>query len=591
MRPVNSSAPTTIYATQRVRLWYALLLVVGGIFTIRLFYLQVIRHDYYRQAALHSQLKEYEIPATRGTIAAHNGDQITPIVLNETRYTVFADPKYVKDAKTAGVAVAGIIGGSADEYEKAMKRDTRYSILAKKITPEQKAKLESLNLIGIGTREQDYRTYAQGSLASQLLGFVDDEGQGKYGIEQALNKNLEGVPGQLKAITDAAGVPLVANKDNVEIAPKAGDKVVLTIDLGLQRQLEDILKSGLDHAQSSSGGALIMDPNTGAIKAMANFPTYDPNEFYKVSDSSVFTNGVVSDALEVGSSMKPLTLAAALDSGAVTKDQTYYDPSHFTVDGHTITNIEEDGGPGTRSVADIIQLSLNTGATWLLMQMGGGQINQKARVTWHNYMVDHYQFGKPSGIEQGYESGGTIPDPNDGYGLNIQYANTAFGQGMSATPLQMGAALSSVINGGTYYAPRLVDQTTNSEGETTVKQPNSAHKGVVSAATSNTVRDIMVYSFSKNHLTYGMPNLRDAYMIGGKTGTAQIANPAGGYFENKYNGTFIGFVGGDKPQYVVVVRVNEPKIGGYAGSKAAAPIFVNLANMLIDSFGVTPKSH
>ncbi len=590
MRPVHN-IPTSSNTLSRVRFWYALLLCIMGVFILRLFYLQVIRHNYYRQAALHAQLRQYEIPAARGIIAAHNGDEITPLVLNEVRYTLYVDPKYIKDAHATALSLADVTGGNANEYESAMKADSRYSILAKKLPQDQKDKVAALKLKGVGLQEQSYRTYPQNSLAAQLLGFVNDDGKGTYGIEQALNKSLGGTPGQLKAITDAQGVPLAANRDNIEIAPKTGEKVVLSIDLGLQRQLEDILKSGLDHAISQSGGALIMDPNTGAIKAMANYPTYSPADYSKVSDPSVFTNGTVSAPLEVGSSMKPLTLAAALDKGAVKPGQTYYDPSHFTIDGHNITNIEEDGGAGTKSLADIIQLSLNTGATWLLMQMGGGEVNQKARVTWHDYMVNHYQFGKATGIEQGYESGGTIPDPLNGYGLNIQYANTAFGQGMTATSLQMAGALSSVVNGGTYYQPHLVDQYIDESGKKTNVQPKVIKNNAVSSTVSTQVRDIMAYSFNKNHVLYGMPSLRDAYTIGGKTGTAQIANPAGGYYENKYNGTFIGFVGGDKPQYVIVVRVNEPKIGGYAGSKAAAPVFVSLANMLIDSYGVTPKAH
>src|SRR5205085_6368984 len=134
---------------------------------------------------------------------------------------------------------------------------------------------------------------------------------------------------------------------------------------------------------------------------------------------------------------------AALDQGVVNKNTTYYDPSHWKVDDATITNIEEDGGAGVRSMQDILQLSLNTGATWLLMQMGGGQINQKARVAWHDYLVNHYQFGKPTGIEQSNEGNGIVPDPIKGFGLNIQFANTAFGQGQTETILQMAAALAS----------------------------------------------------------------------------------------------------------------------------------------------------
>ena len=422
------------------------------------------------------------------------------------------------------------------------------------------------------------------------MGFVDDEGVGKYGLEQAYNQSLKGVSGRLRAITDAQGVPLVANRDNIVDEPKSGQKVILTIDVALQRQLEDLLKEGLDNAQSKSGSALIIDPNTGAVKAMASYPTYRPAEFFKVTDSNVFNNPSVSAPIEVGSIMKPLTAAAALDLGVVKKDTTYYDPSKFKIDDATVTNIEEDGGAGTHSVADILQLSLNTGATWLLMQMGGGQVNQKARNAWHDYMVNHYQFGKATGIEQGYEADGSIPDPNNGYGLNIQYANTAFGQGMTATILQMGAALSGVVNGGTYYRPTLIDQQSDGNGKMQKKQPTIVRRDVVSSSVSNDIRSLMEYTISKNYPIYKMSKPSPNYSLGGKTGTAQTAKPGGGYYENQDEGTFMGFVGGSRPQYVVVVRVSQPKIGGYAGAKAAAPIFGSLTTMLINNFGVTPKT-
>ncbi len=586
MQPYQDSV---LHQLRRIRIWYAVLLLVSALFVIRLFYLQVIRHDYYQKAALSDQLKQYQIPAERGTIVAHSGNATAPLVLNETLYTLFADPQYVKDPWQTARKIQDVIGGNPQDYEKAMRKDTRYAVLAKKLTKEQRAKVDTLQLKGIGTREAVYRTYPQGQLAAQLLGFVNDEGLGKYGLEQALDKDLKGAPGMLKAITDAQGVPLASNRDNVQIAPTPGKKLVLTIDLGMQQQLEDILKQGLESAKSQSGSAFILDPNSGAIKAMANFPTYNPAEFYKVSDPSLFTNGIVSAPMEVGSTMKPLTAAAALDQGVVKKDTTYYDPSKFKIGDATVTNIEEDGGPGTRSVSDILQLSLNTGATWLLMQMGGGEINQKGRVAWHNYLTDHYQFGKKTGIEQGYEAEGYLPGPTDGFGLNIQYANMSFGQGMAITTLQLGAALAGVVNGGTYYRPHLVDAYIDGSGKEVGNRPLAVKTGVVKSDVGNTIKDMMEYVVSKNYLTYGMQRPRPEYSIGGKTGTAQVPKPGGGYYEDRFNGTFMGFVGGDKAQYVIVVRVNEPKIGGYAGSKAAAPIFGKLANMLIDNFSVTPK--
>lgn len=575
----------------RVRFWYVGLLVVTGLFMVRLFYLQVIRHDYYQKAALRGQLKQYEIPAARGEIMVHNGDKTAPLVLNEKRYVLYADPTFVKDASAAAAAIQKAIGGNQNDYEKLMKdSDSRYVVLAKKLTRQQNEQLLALKLKGVGTQEQVTRTYPQGQLAAQLLGFVNDEGTGQYGLEQALNSQLQGTPGQLKAITDAQGIPLAANRDNVVIDPTPGKKLLLTLDAGLQQQVEDVLKQQIDQTKSASGSVLVMDVRSGGVKAMASFPTYNPAEFYKVADPTLFTNPVTSDAFEVGSIMKTLTAAAALDKGVVSPGTTYYDPASLKVDDATVRNIEEDGGAGTKSVADILQLSLNTGATWLLMQMGGGAINEQARTAWHDYLTNHYQFGKPTGIEQSDENPGLVPGPNEGYGLNIRFANMAFGQGQTQTILQMGAAISAVVNGGTYYQPHLVEGYVREDDSVEIKQPTVIKGDVVSSAVSHQMQDLMEYTIQKNKLTYGIQSLNPAYSYGGKTGTAQIANPNGGYYDDRYNGTFLGYVGGDEPQYVIVVRMREPKnITGYAGAKAAAPVYFNVADILTNNFGVKPK--
>ncbi len=590
----------------RIRIWYGVLLLLFAIFIVRLFYLQVIRHDHYQKAALTGQLKQYEIPAERGMIVAQNGDSTVPLVLNETRYTAYADPQFIKDKRAAAAEITRVIGGDQNEHLRNLEVEgSRYAILAKRLDKAQKEKIdeerksESKRLENdkdpnyvwqwIGLQEEKVRTYPHGTLAAQLLGFVDNDGTGKYGIEQALDSELKGTAGQLKAITDAQGVPLAANKDNVNIAPKPGKQLVLTIDLAMQQQLEEALKTGLEAARSPSGTALIMDPNTGAIKAMANYPTYNPAEFGKVEDGNLFTNAAVAAPFEVGSIMKPLTVAAGMDMGAITKNSTYYDNRFFHIDDATVRNVEEDGGAGTKSMADILQLSLNTGVTWVLMQMGGGEINEKGRTAWHTYMTDHYKLGEITGVEQGYEADGLIPSPTEGYGLDIQYANSTFGQGMTATPLQMAAALSATINGGTYYRPRLIEKTIDSTGHESIKKPEVVRGGVVGEQVSKDLRGMMEAAYSKNRTVYGSKRAHNEYRIGGKTGTAQIPKAEGGYHDDKYNGTYIGYVGGDRPDYVIMVRVNEPKVPGYAGSRGAAPIFVRLTDILIDNFGVTPK--
>lgn len=583
---------TLLTPLQRLKVGYGLLLVIFGIFIVRLFYIQVIRHNDYTLAALHSQLKEYEIPAERGVIYAQHGDSKVPIVLNEIKYTIFADPKHIEDPSETAQKVAEVLNADKAELEELMKRDSRYAVLAKKQEEHVKDKLLELELKGIGAREAVYRTYPQGNLAAQLLGFVNDEGEGRYGIEQALQEQLDGETGRLRAITDARGIPLAANKENTLIEAKRGDTVELTIDVGMQQQLETILSEGVEKVDAQSGGAVIMEVATGKVKALANYPTYDPAKFFEVpsEDIGLFQNGMVSSALEVGSIMKPLTMAAALDQGVVSRNTTYYDPFIYQIDGQSITNSIKNSSAGVKTLDDILQLSLNTGATWMLMQMGGGEVNQQAREQWHKYMVERFHFGQKTGIEQGFEAVGNIPDPNDGFGLNIKFANTAFGQGMTATPIQMAAAYVAVLNGGNYYKPQLVEKFVAADGTETKNDPVVISQGTVKPEVSSTIAEIMEHVFTSNHQLYGMPQLRSEFRIGGKTGSAQIANPEGGYYEDRFNGLFAGFVGGDKPEYVIVVRVDSPKVDGYAGTESAAPIFVGLANMLIDNYGVSPKS-
>lgn len=567
-----------------------MLLVILAVFLVRLFYLQVIRYDHYKNVAHSDQYKQYMVPAARGIIKAHDGDQIIPLVLNQKLYTLYADPVYIKDAPKVAADVNRLIGGDTTGYEKALQAThTRYSVLADKLTEDQKQRITALKYPGLGTVEADYRTYPQGAMAAQLLGFVNNQGSGTYGIEQALDAKLKGTPGELKAITDVNGIPLAASSNNIQTAPTAGTDVVLTMDMAMQKQLETILAKGTIAAKGETGSALVLDVKSGAIKAMANYPSYNPAQYYTVDDASLFNNNAVSHPIEVGSIMKALTTAAALDDGVIKPTTTYYDPSHWKIDGFNITNIEEDGGAGTRSIADLLNLSLNTGATWELMQMGGGQINQKARDTWYDYMTHHFMLGQATGVEQGYEATGYIPKPADnGAGIDLTYANTAFGQAMTATPLQMGAALAAALNGGTYYRPHLVDATIDAAGKTTVDQPEAVKRGVVAPSVSQALIPLMQYVVQHHYIT--PPFDQTKYMVGGKTGTAQVAKPGGGYYDDIFNGSYMGFVGGDTPQYVIVVFVQRPKITGYAGTAAAQPIFVNLAHMLMDNSFVTPKA-
>lgn len=573
-------------SAKRARILYGVLLCVCAVFVLKAFYLQVIKHDYYSKAALNYQLKEYQIPAERGVIFARNGSGTTPLVLNEIKYTLFADPVYVSDPEKTAMELVRIVGGDANEIAEQLKTpDTRYVVLAKKLSRSQHESVSKLDIPGVGTREQSYRTYPQGALAAQTLGFVNDEGEGQYGVEQFLDEMLSGKPGELKAITDAQGVPLVSNPDNVVTEPEPGRAVTLSIDIGMQQQAESLLKSGLERAKSDHGSLVIMDPNSGQIKAMANYPSYDPAKINEVKDLRNLSNAAIAEPLEVGSVIKVLTAGAAMDQGVVSASTSFYNKGYVEIGDRRITDTHNS--EGTQTVESLLVESLNTGAVWLLEQIGRGSINERARFTWYDYMTKHYYLGRQTGIELAGEATGYIPEPEEnGQGIDVTYANTSFGQGMSATSLQMAGALSSIINGGVYYKPTVVDSVRDDKGKDIKQDPVVLRSDVIDGNLSDDIIRLMEEVARQNIASA----TRSGYSVGGKTGTAEIARPEGGYYTDRFNGTYLGFLGGDKPEYVIAVSVIEPKIPGYAGSQAAAPIFSDIVNMLVDNFGVTPRS-
>lgn len=580
----------------RIRLWSGLLVAVIIIFALRLFYVQVIRYGHYSQAALSDQLKQYQIPASRGLIEVKESGNIVPIVLNQRLYTLFADPPFIKKPQTVAKQISQIIGGNPSSYIHALSiKGTQYSVIANKLTQTQSKAIAKLQDPGLGTQGQDFRVYPNGDLAAQVLGFVNNQGIGDYGLEQALNPQLAGKPGMLKAITSVTGVPLAASRQNTQIQPVPGDNVVLTLNIGIQQQLQQILARDYKTTKSQGLSAIVINPYNGHIKAMANYPTYNPANYANVTNSRLFDNNAVDYPIEPGSVMKTLTTSAALNIGAIKPNETFYDPAHWVIDGFNITDIKQDGGAREQNIASILALSLNTGATWMLMQMsqkGNTVINGNGIKIWHNYMVNHFRLGQPTGIEQGYEASGYVPPANlNDPSINLRYANTAFGQGVSITALQLVAALSSVINGGTYYQPTLVNELITPTGKVEVNQPKVLERNVVKSSVGPELIPLMENVVKAYlHGGFSFMNFPSNYIVGGKTGTAQVARPTGGYYNNIFNGSYIGFVGGNKPQYLVVVYNIKPAIPGYAGSFGGQPVFADIVHMLINEGYITPKN-
>ncbi len=567
------------------------LIVVMAIFVVQLFYLQIIRHNDYERQAIAEHTAKFVIPAERGKIYAKEGDNIVPLVLNEPVYLAYADPQEVTDRGKLISAFEKIAGGNleSDFKQGLQSKKLRYVVIAKQLSLTQAQLLKKENIAGVGFTQGTERVYPEGSLASQLLGYVNANGDGQYGIEGDLNKELSGRDGELQAVTDVRRIPLTIGDKDTRVPAKNGKNLVLTIDRSIQDYVEQALKRGISQAEASSGGVIVINPQNGNVLAMANWPTYNPQNYSKVTNYSVFQNGVVSDPIEVGSVMKTLTMAAGLDSGAVNINSTFNNTGSVRIDDATISNVEGDPTSSHQTMLDILRYSLNTGAVFILQQMGGGQVDLQAREKLYDYFTNHYMFGKNTGIQQADEQPGIVIGPHAVQGNNVRYANMVFGQGLNTTIIQVASAFSAAINGGTYYKPNLVAGTMQSNGSVVYDNPKVVKRDVISTKASSTLRN-MVYQARQLGVTGGKD--KPGYIVGGKTGTAQTIDPVTGkYRESDATGTYLGFGGNQTPRYVIMVYVKGSKLPGYAGNQAANPIFTDISNWLLDYLKVQPVGH
>ena len=555
---------------------------------VRLFYLQIMQHDHYVAQAKKEQQKQWVLPAKRGAIYAMDGSNVVPIVMNETVYTVFADPKVVDNAQGIMDVVRRVAGGNARSNlsELLDKKDTRYQILATRVTRKQAEMIKADKLKGLGFQEESQRVYPEGQLAAQVLGFVNTEGKGQYGIESALNDRLTGTDGMLQAVTDVSNVPLTIGDDNVEVPAKNGEAIVTTIDRNIQAYTEKALAKGLKDTGATNGSAMVVDPQSGKVLAMANLPTYSPAEYNKVTDGSYFNNATISAPYEPGSDVKTLTMATGLDKGVVSPTSTYNNTDYIKVEDRTITNATK-GQTGNITFQHAMNYSLNTGFVTVAQRLGDGtSINSQARDIMYDYFHNKFGLGALTGIELANEAKGTVIPPTDVDGGAVRYSNMAFGQGLDVTMVQVCAAFSTIINGGTYYSPTVVAGTMDADNNKFLATESKvARKNVISKTASSQVIQMIHDARSAFYAS----NDRAGYYIGGKTGTSQTIEN-GKYVDDQTVGTYLGFGGDSKesPRYVIMVQVSGKHMN-LEGGKHALPIFTNISNWLIDYMKLQPK--
>ena len=565
----------------RVLLALCFILIVA-----RMYNLQIISHQKYVDLAMSQQTMQNTIFAKRGEIYMMDGDNTTPVVMNEKVYTISVDPfllrsKGGQELKEDEAKIDQLVQGYAvNTWDKVFANEaSRYAVIAKNVPYERAKQIKEAKITGVYAQGSTKRVYPERDLAAQVLGFVNADGKGQYGIEGSLNKELTGVNGILKTVKDVNNIPLTIGKNNVRVPAQDGKNVVLSIDRNIQKKTEDAIKATIEKFHVTNASAVVMNPRNGQILAMAGTPTYNPAEYAKVTDARAFQTDVTMSAFNPASVCKTFALAAAVDSGVMTPETTYNNTDLVTIDGWPIQNAIK-GHTGNISMQEVLTYSLNTGSIQALRLLGGSEteITYQGKEKLYDYYYNRFGLGKYTGIELA-ESKGTVIPPTDIDGTNARYANMTFGQSLDLTMIQVATAFSAVVNGGDYYTPTLVaGEIKNGEFvRDTLKERD--HQAIESS-TSETMRKMLHIA----RLVF--PNVKyydEGVYVGGKTGTAQVVKN-GKYTFDETIATYIGYGARsetDYPEYVIMTKVWEDN-RRLDGGMNAKPIFDEISQFMVN---------
>lgn len=564
---------TAVDWSSRLNILVGAILVVAGVLTWRLFTKSVIQHPLYAAKAENQYEVSKELPSRRGTIYAQDAElgSTVPVAATEERFDISVVPKNVKDPAEVAKVFHEIFGLDENEVKQKVTGDGLYlPPLVRGATKAQRDQILERAFQGLLVERRRARVYPENQVAAQVLGFVNREGSGNYGVEGYYDEELRGQAGSVVGEKDTLGriISTVA-----EVKPEDGVDLELTIDHNVQYAVEERLYKAVEQTGAQSGQVLVMDPNNGELIAMAGTPSFDPNKYNEVpgDQQSRFANPLVSTTYEPGSIMKPITMAAAIDLGKVEPDTKETFGKSITVQGFEI-NTALDKAFGEETMTQVLENSDNVGMVWV----AGHMSNEEMR----DYFV-RFGFEEPTGVDvQGETKGQLLALPN---WREIHKATLSFGQGVSVTPIQMARAWAALINGGNLVTPHVVKRLIG-EHEVVVEADAPIKGGIISPETSLKVRG-MLQSVIDNG-PYGRTRI-PGYAIGGKTGTAQIASPEGGYLEDTYNHTLVGFFPADEPKYLLMVKLDRPN-GGRFAEGTAGPVFKDLSQYLLNYYKIPP---
>lgn len=574
MHDARGGMPSTFTIPSRrvAFLLVGLLLALGAVGT-RTVWLQSVKNQSLSNYADGQQQNQQSLPAVRGDIVDRNGRMLA---IGEEAVTFYGDPRLLKDPAGTALQISRVLGYRKTDEEALIQRlvdakaaakedQSGFVYVARQVSREKAAAIEKLELSGIGWYDEEKRMYPNGMVAGQLIGAVDVDGRGIDGLESLYNSSLTGTPGTQVVVRDPQGVPIDVLKLQRE---RDGKDVQLTIDLPIQQEAERILAATVKRTAAKSATAIVMNPRTCEILAMANVPRANPAAWGR-TPALDRKNRAVTDLYEPGSTFKVVAISGALEDRKVTRDQEFFLPPKMTFcdDKKTCTVKESHNRPTEwMTVERILVESSNIGTI---------KVAQTLRNRGFDAWTRRFGFGRPTGIDFPGEGAGEVRPVEQWSDVSI--GNIPIGQGISVTPIQLASAYAAIANDGVLIEPHLLERIGD--------EPAAAHpsKRILSAKTAATMRDMFEGVVRDDRGTGKAAEIRD-YEVGGKTGTANIAEK-GQYLKGRYNSSFVGFVPAKNPKLVTLVVVNDtPMFGG----QAAAPAFEQITELALRVLAIPP---
>jgi cell division protein FtsI (penicillin-binding protein 3) len=538
-----------------------MMMAFGGI-VVRLAFLQVRDNPELEALGVRQRMSTIALPARRGEILDRSG---VPLAVTRESRDIYVDPRFVIDPEEEAASIAEVLDLRRRDVQAALQHDGSFAWIDRQVDLEVAQELEALALPGIGFLEAPKRYYPAGALAPQVLGFVNVDGDGAAGLESAYDDVLAGIPGERTAELSADGLPISSGLDAV-VEPVPGSTMHTTIDRQMQYMVQAALQRAVETNDALGGTAVVMDPLTGQVLAMATYPDFDPNA-YSAAPIEAMRNRAVTDAFEPGSVNKIITAAAALETGAVSLDDRFRVPATMEVGPFTIHDSHEHP-VRSMTIGDIITESSNIGAALIAEQVGSQTLST---------FMERFGYGRTTGVGFPGEASGVLL-PGDQWDEVIR-ATVSYGQGISVTPLQMANVYAAIANGGRWMQPTIVRGFEGPDG-TFREAERRRTRRIIRPETAQVLTSMLASAVQEGT---GVNAQIPGYQVAGKTGTSRKLDDNGLYV-HRYYASFAGFLPAADPRVVIAVSIDEPRT--VYGGLAAAPLFQEIARYAIQRLAI-----